>query len=213
MDAMVIKYLLLTVVAYGLHTFLAITQILLALFLIVSGVIHLRDNWQLGKWSSRIGFVKNEQLVHKPLNCWLMMVTGLLLIVPLFGLSHWFGVFGCAAAIYWIIALVNGPANVEQKETGSFPRKALILSGVLLFGFTIWEGRDLIRAAWDVSYKAAYWRKLEVAGWQKENNPKAPKVGEMAPDFELKDLHGKESVRLSDFKGKRPVVLLFGSFT
>lgn len=40
-----------------------------------------------------------------------------------------------------------------------------------------------------------------------------PKVGEPAPDFEL-DLHdGSGQVRLSSFRGDRPVVLIFGSLT
>ena len=37
-------------------------------------------------------------------------------------------------------------------------------------------------------------------------------TGEVAPDFFVKDVQGKESVRLSDLKGK-PVVLIFGSCT
>lgn len=32
--------------------------------------------------------------------------------------------------------------------------------------------------------------------------------GELAPDFELEDVNGK-LVRLSDFRGKKPVVLAF----
>lgn len=32
--------------------------------------------------------------------------------------------------------------------------------------------------------------------------------GELAPEFELEDVHGK-LVRLSDFRGKQPVVLAF----
>ncbi len=39
------------------------------------------------------------------------------------------------------------------------------------------------------------------------------KVGQPAPDFELKSLDGKKTVKLSDHKGKRPVVLIFGSYT
>jgi cytochrome oxidase Cu insertion factor (SCO1/SenC/PrrC family) len=38
------------------------------------------------------------------------------------------------------------------------------------------------------------------------------KVGEAAPDFTVKDVHGQTSVKLSDLKGK-PVVLIFGSCT
>ena len=40
-----------------------------------------------------------------------------------------------------------------------------------------------------------------------------PKVGEEAPDFSLKRLGSQERVRLSDFRGRRPVALAFGSYT
>ena len=39
------------------------------------------------------------------------------------------------------------------------------------------------------------------------------RVGHMAPDFELPTLGGVEHVRLSAFRGHRPVVLVFGSYT
>ena len=39
------------------------------------------------------------------------------------------------------------------------------------------------------------------------------KVGNLAPDFNLKRLRGEGKVKLSSFKGKRPVVLIFGSYT
>ena len=38
-------------------------------------------------------------------------------------------------------------------------------------------------------------------------------VGEVAPDFALKSLDGKSETKLSDFRGKKPVVLFFGSYT
>lgn len=40
-----------------------------------------------------------------------------------------------------------------------------------------------------------------------------PKVGEEAPDFHLKRLGSEERVSLSDFRGRRPVALAFGSYT
>jgi peroxiredoxin len=49
--------------------------------------------------------------------------------------------------------------------------------------------------------------------WQKKMDALAPKVGDMAPDFELRDAEDKDPVRLSDFRGKRPVALIFGSYT
>ncbi len=38
-------------------------------------------------------------------------------------------------------------------------------------------------------------------------------VGDMAPDFKLKTMNGKRTVKLGQFRGKRPVVLIFGSYT
>ena len=49
--------------------------------------------------------------------------------------------------------------------------------------------------------------------WQEKHEPSAPKMGEQAPEFKLFDIAGKNSVRLSDFRGERPVALVFGSFT
>jgi hypothetical protein len=40
-----------------------------------------------------------------------------------------------------------------------------------------------------------------------------PDLGQDAPDFSLKTLDGKKIVKLSDFQGKKPVVLVFGSYT
>ena len=53
----------------------------------------------------------------------------------------------------------------------------------------------------------------EKMGSQKLLDAKAPKVGDVAPDFTLSDISGQETITLSDFRGKRPVALVFGSYT
>ncbi len=40
-----------------------------------------------------------------------------------------------------------------------------------------------------------------------------PKIGDQAPDFELKFLDAEKTFKLSDNFGKRPTVLIFHSFT
>ena len=40
-----------------------------------------------------------------------------------------------------------------------------------------------------------------------------PAIGDRAPNFALKTQDGKQEIRLSDYRGKKPVVLIFGSFT
>ena len=49
--------------------------------------------------------------------------------------------------------------------------------------------------------------------WQKKYNALAPKVGDIAPDFELHDTKGDNPIRLSDFRSRKPVALMFGSYT
>lgn len=49
--------------------------------------------------------------------------------------------------------------------------------------------------------------------WQTALDKKAPKVGDRALDFELRDSSGANPIRLSDFQGQMPVALVFGSFT
>jgi hypothetical protein len=38
-------------------------------------------------------------------------------------------------------------------------------------------------------------------------------IGDMAPDFELPTYDKSDTIRLSGFRGKSPVVLVFGSYT
>ena len=63
----------------------------------------------------------------------------------------------------------------------------------------------------DVKFIVQYRKKY--VRLQKNLDRKAPKAGDLAPDFSLSDVTGKISVRLSDFRGKKPVGLIFGSYT
>jgi hypothetical protein len=49
--------------------------------------------------------------------------------------------------------------------------------------------------------------------WHETYDPLAPKAGDVAPDFQLYDLNGENPVRLSIYRGQKPVALVFGSFT
>ncbi len=60
--------------------------------------------------------------------------------------------------------------------------------------------------------RTMHYRK-EHAAWQAKYDARAPKAGDPAPDFQLSDADGEHRVRLSDFQGKKPVALVFGSFT
>jgi hypothetical protein len=49
--------------------------------------------------------------------------------------------------------------------------------------------------------------------WQKKFDTLAPKVGDVAPDFRLYDANGANPFHLSNFVGKKPVAIIFGSYT
>ena len=53
----------------------------------------------------------------------------------------------------------------------------------------------------------------KIAYYKKQKEEGNLQVGDEAPDFTLKKVDGKELVQLSSFKGKREVVLIFGSYT
>jgi thiol-disulfide isomerase/thioredoxin len=48
---------------------------------------------------------------------------------------------------------------------------------------------------------------------QKWRHPETLRAGDSAPDFSLKSPDGEKTVRLSDYRGAKPVVLIFGSYT
>jgi hypothetical protein len=51
-------------------------------------------------------------------------------------------------------------------------------------------------------------------GARNQKRPQAPAVGDQAPDFELARLDDlKKKIKLSDLYTKKPVVLIFGSYT
>ena len=63
----------------------------------------------------------------------------------------------------------------------------------------------------DAKFIARY--RFDATKVQRRLDAQAPKAGDLAPDFTLFDIAGQESVTLSDFRGRRPVALIFGSFT
>ena len=56
-------------------------------------------------------------------------------------------------------------------------------------------------------------RRIAMMQFLAERETLAPAVGADAPDFDLPVLGGAERVRLSQFRGHKPVALIFGSYT
>jgi hypothetical protein len=91
-------------------------------------------------------------------------------------------------------------------------RRLAIPATALLLVFMLWEREDPLGLGVELTANMQRVRAEEVE-WQLAADRKAPKVGELAPDFSLEDPSGRKQVQLSDFRGKRPVALMFGSYT
>ena len=63
------------------------------------------------------------------------------------------------------------------------------------------------------SFMSTIKNRQEASVWQKKYDALAPKVGDYAPDFELRDVQGNNPIKLSDYQGNIPIVLILGSFT
>ena len=63
----------------------------------------------------------------------------------------------------------------------------------------------------DAKYTVQHRRRIMPV--QRKLNRQAPKVGDLAPEFTLPDSSGTETVTLSQFRGVKPVALVFGSYT
>ncbi len=56
-------------------------------------------------------------------------------------------------------------------------------------------------------------RRTAMTQFLAERETLAPAIGAEAPDFTLPRLDSTEQVRLSSFRGSKPVALIFGSYT
>lgn len=108
------------------------------------------------------------------------------------------------------------PVGRHTPQPSSWRKRAVRRSAVaiaaILALFMLWEGEDNLTLRADLLVDAVESRNDEIA-WQHANDPRSPKVGDLAPDFELQDPAGRVQVRLSGFRDQRPVALVIGSFT
>jgi hypothetical protein len=177
--------------AMVLHLGVMLAQVGLALFLAVSGVRLAARSGQRGEGTLRIGL-------------------GVLLAGPLLaGAPFPVSLLACLAALGTLLAL-DRDASGGRSARWTRPT-AIACAGVTAL-FTLWEREDPLALGVELVSTAQQWRTHEL-DWQLANDLEAPKIGELAPDFELQDPSGRSEVRLADFRGVRAVALVFGSYT
>jgi hypothetical protein len=184
------------VLVYVLHATMLFMQFALAAFLLVSGGQQLKHSAASGEkaWSA------------------LRVVLGLLLLAP-YALAAPVAVsLGASIVAFGLLLSFERRAPAARPQPSRLAARAAAAFAALAALMMVWERQDNIAMGSDLLLSTREWRAEEIA-WQQFNDSRSPKVGEMAPDFALQDPSGEEQIRLSDFRGKRPVALVFGSYT
>lgn len=196
-----------TLLAYLVHAVSVLAHAGLACFLLATGALEVARPKRVSRLWRRLGAAPQSRAAGA--GRWLL---GLLLFAP-FVLGAPAAVsLGAAVAAAALLWWVGGRLAESDRTLGRWARGAAIGFATAAALFMVWEREDSLALAADVVLPAIEWRNEEL-GWQLETDPRAPKIGELAPDFELQDPDGVMRVRLSDYRGKRPVALAFGSYT
>lgn len=205
------KNLIWTMGVYLLHAGIVFLQTSLACFLLATGAHHLLAPDLDRSWLRKLGAIEIGGPSTRSFGA-IRLAFGLLMLAPLaIGAPTGVSLLGMIGALVLLIVLERRVCAADGLR-GRFVRRAAIAFAAVASVFLIWEGEDNLVLGADLLLQSKQWRDEEVA-WQNALDPKSPKVGDLAPDFELQDPQGKVRVRLSDFRGKRPVALVFGSYT
>jgi len=164
--------------------------------------------WRKGlAWVSRIAMILGGGTLAVTGVLWIGMLAGWVPEFPYLTIA-----LGAAAVSLAVLVALHGGGD---SSVGFFPRAVrglAITCAALTILFILWEREDGLALGVELVATMGEVRSEELA-WQLAADRNAPKVGDAAPDFELQDPEGVARVRLSDFRGKRPVALVFGSYT
>lgn len=200
-----------TMTAMVIHGVMVAAQLGLAAYLLGTGTLALLAPGLDKPWLQRLG-AEHPRLPNASAHAAARVALGLALLAP-FAVGASFAV-SLAASFASLAVLASAERGLPRVpgRPGRLARGVAMACAAVVAGFSVWEGEDGLDLGVDVIATAQGWRAHEL-DWQLENDLKAPKVGDVAPDFALQDPEGGVAVRLSDFRGKRPVALVFGSYT
>jgi hypothetical protein len=196
-----------TLVAYLIHGGIVFVQVGLAGFLLGTGIRGVASPAGPGVGWRRLGAVPDGRGGAAA-----RIVLGLLLFAPLVLSAPMAISLAASLAACALLWRAGRRLPGDEKSPGRFARGSVLGLAAVAALFMVWEREDGLALAADVLLPAIEWRGEELS-WQLASDPRSPKVGDLAPDFELQDPEGVTRVRLSDFRGKRPVALVFGSYT
>jgi len=205
------KNLIWTAAVYLLHGGIVFAQTSLAFFLLGTGAHNLLAPEFDRNWLRRLGAIVPIGSKTR-LSGGIRVAFGLFMLAPIsIGAPTGLSLVGSLGALALLIVVEQRALDADSLY-GHFIRRSAIAFAAISSLFILWEGEDNLVLGADLLIHSMEWRNEEIA-WQNSLDPKSPKIGDLAPDFELQDPEGNVRIRLSDFRGKRPVALVFGSYT
>jgi hypothetical protein len=203
--------LLWTMVAYLIHGVVVFAQVSLACYLVASGAHGVLFADRDGVWLRRLGAIAAGGPSAR-LFAMLRVLLGGSMFAPLVAGAPMGVSLAASLGAFGLLLWTERQLPISGQPQGRLVRRGAIGFAAIAAAFMMWEREDNLALASDVLLPAVEWRNEEL-GWQLERDPESPKLGNLAPDFELQSPDGETQVRLSDFRGKRPVALVFGSYT
>jgi hypothetical protein len=200
-----------TAAAMLIHGATIAMQIALIVYLLAIAALATIAPAHDSPWLSRLGALQPNS-ENRTRTAALFAALAVLLLLPfLLGAPAVLSLLALVAIAATVILYEQGLAP-EARPRGRYARHTAIALAALLSVFGIWEREDPLALGTELVATAQGWRMHEL-DWQRSADRATPRVGDLAPDFSLQDPSGEVAVRLSDFRGKRPVALVFGSYT
>ncbi|MDC8002467.1 redoxin domain-containing protein [Aureisphaera galaxeae] len=191
---------------YAIHFFIAVFQFLVALYGFQASKRYLfksRSRKMPSQLTDENPFMKYAQ----PLGLTFLILAFFVITPTLLGWHFVFSAIGMLGLfILWFVI------KTPSRKRTILGRIGIPLLIILCMSFMIWEGQDPAQLSTRICFKAWDWRTYERV-WQDIHDKRAPKMGEMAPDFELVSTDKQDTLRLSELRNKKPVALIFGSQT
>jgi hypothetical protein len=200
-----------TLSAMVIHGVMVAVQAGLIVFLIATGIIAWLAPGLDAQWLRRLGVLPAGTANVRAFAA-ARVALGIALLLPIAVGAPLAVSLGASVAALVLLIASERALSSDSIRPGRIARRVAIGSAAIVAAFMLWEGEDGLALGSDVIVTAQGWRTHEL-DWQLANDRKAPKVGDLAPDFELQDPSGRVAVRLSDFRDSRPVALVFGSYT
>lgn len=197
---------------YGIHLLLVLVQCYLAVFLILSGILNVFFiNWDISLLKY-LGFVAQMPEGLSTIYGVIKIILGVHLLLPLIARAP-YGISGITSVLTFIFLIyLETVISPEFRYPGVIMRTFMMFLAFLSTVSIFYLRADSLSFGIRLIRKAKAYMNKERA-WQTESDKTAPKVGAPAPDFELSDPTGTKTVRLSDYKEKKPAALIFGSYT